>query len=320
MGSAETSGENRARRAAEAAINSPLLNNQNINGAKKILLSIVSGQDAELQMDELTEITDYMQESAGDEAEVIFGHGIDANLGQNIRVTVIATGFETPDEMTVRLKGEDEVFEAPRFKPEPIITPKKVDEREVFDLESSKGLSQYNIFGQDSEKKSREVEWEITSKRVEEEPEEEEKSEVAGDLDFEFDFEERKLSKEEIDDITFDFEKAFDVVDDEPEQNEFDEEEDFKLEELNEMAHPFSKKLQLIKARKQREEAIEQTRQRKELSTESFKEKWEVPAYERKKVALTKVPHSSEANISKYNLSDDNQLVGNNRFLHDNVD
>ena len=75
MGSAKTVGDNRARRAAEEALNSPLLNQQDIYGAEKILLSIISGDDAELQMDELTEITEFIQEQAGDDAEVIFGHG-----------------------------------------------------------------------------------------------------------------------------------------------------------------------------------------------------------------------------------------------------
>lgn len=97
MGSAMAEGEGRALRAAEMAISSPLLNNKDINGAQKILLSIISGEEAELQMDELTEITEYIQEKAGDDAEVIFGHGINTEHGQSISVTVIATGFESPE-------------------------------------------------------------------------------------------------------------------------------------------------------------------------------------------------------------------------------
>ena len=93
MGSAITKGENRARRAAEEALNSPLLNNTDIQGAQKILLSIMSGDQAELEMDELSEITEYIQHKAGEDAEMIFGHGTDDTLGQSIRVTVIATGF-----------------------------------------------------------------------------------------------------------------------------------------------------------------------------------------------------------------------------------
>ncbi len=93
MGSSITDGENRARRAAEEALNSPLLNNTDIQGAQKILLSIMSGDQAELEMDELSEITEYIQGKAGEDAEMIFGHGTDDTLGQSIRVTVIATGF-----------------------------------------------------------------------------------------------------------------------------------------------------------------------------------------------------------------------------------
>ncbi len=94
MGSGQAEGEKRALKAAEAALMSPLLDYKDIHGAKKILLSIVSGKDAELQMDELTVITDYIQEQIGTDAEMIFGHGSDAQLKENIRVTVIATGFE----------------------------------------------------------------------------------------------------------------------------------------------------------------------------------------------------------------------------------
>ena len=93
MGSAVTQGDARAIRAAEEAISSPLLNCKDIQGAQKILLSIMSGSDAELDMDELSEITEFIQDRAGDDADIIWGHGIDDSLGENIRVTVIATGF-----------------------------------------------------------------------------------------------------------------------------------------------------------------------------------------------------------------------------------
>jgi cell division protein FtsZ len=100
MGSGQAEGEARALKAAEAALASPLLDYKDIHGAKKILLSIVSGKDAELQMDELTIITDYIQDQIGDDAEMIFGHGSDPQLEENIRVTVIATGFEEKSKAT----------------------------------------------------------------------------------------------------------------------------------------------------------------------------------------------------------------------------
>lgn len=99
MGSATEEMEGRAIKAAEKAIASPLLNNVDIKGAQKILLSIMSGEEEELSMDELSEITEYIQDRAGDDAEVIFGQGIDPDLKKAIRVTVIATGFQTGEQI-----------------------------------------------------------------------------------------------------------------------------------------------------------------------------------------------------------------------------
>ncbi|MHB9147464.1 MAG: cell division protein FtsZ, partial [Candidatus Amoebophilus sp.] len=102
MGSAQAEGKDRARKAAELALTSPLLDYKDIHGAKKILLSIVSGQEAEMHMDELAIITDYIQEKVGEDAEMIFGHGSDKQLKESIRVTVIATGFDEDKEVTTR--------------------------------------------------------------------------------------------------------------------------------------------------------------------------------------------------------------------------
>jgi cell division protein FtsZ len=107
MGSAETRGENRALKAAEGALASPLLDNRDIMGAQRILLSIISGAEAELQMDELTEITEYIQSQAGEDAEMIFGHGVDPDLGDRIRVIVIATGFVSESARIIDAKKEE---------------------------------------------------------------------------------------------------------------------------------------------------------------------------------------------------------------------
>jgi cell division protein FtsZ len=95
MGMGSASGENRAIRAIENALTSPLLNSNDITGAKSILINISSGKgDHELTMDELGEITDYMYEAASDDALIIRGLSQDDTLGENISVIVIATGFE----------------------------------------------------------------------------------------------------------------------------------------------------------------------------------------------------------------------------------
>jgi cell division protein FtsZ len=96
MGTASASGENRAIRAVEGALNSPLLNDSNIRGARHVLLNIMSGSD-DISMDEFTEITDYIQEESGYSAELITGYGIDQSLGDNVNVTIIATGFQSND-------------------------------------------------------------------------------------------------------------------------------------------------------------------------------------------------------------------------------
>jgi len=92
MGSARSRGEGRALRAVEEALNSPLLNNNDIRGAQNILLNITSGGE-EVTMDEIGQITDYIQTKAGHDADLIWGNGVDESLGDDISVTVIATGF-----------------------------------------------------------------------------------------------------------------------------------------------------------------------------------------------------------------------------------
>jgi len=94
MGSAAAEGENRALTAVAQALNSPLLNDNDISGAQYVLLNITYG-DKEVLMDEITEITDFIQDEAGSTADVIWGHGYDATLGDKLSITIIATGFNS---------------------------------------------------------------------------------------------------------------------------------------------------------------------------------------------------------------------------------
>ena len=92
MGSATSSGSNRANDAIIKALDSPLLNDNKIDGSKNVLLLIVSGTD-EITIDEIGEINEYVQKETGNSANIIMGGGEDQELGNNISVTVIATGF-----------------------------------------------------------------------------------------------------------------------------------------------------------------------------------------------------------------------------------
>ncbi len=281
MGSACTEGENRAKRAAEEALASPLLNEKNILGAKKVLLSIISGEKAELQMDELLEITDHITEMAGDEAEVIFGHGIDPDLGESIRVTVIATGFETSVDQPQQQRQETK--------------------SKVIDLESSKPLrtqepntNQIDLFNNTGQTgyQNQEPSEEITERTYMFErinKEEDTKSVHTLGLDEEDELLER-IGKEQF--------------------QEFHDETEIKLD---------TKKAALMNQAKERIEKLK-TLKNKSINEDDYKDKWDTPAYIRRKINLQDVPHSSEKNISRYNLNDDNQILGNNKFLHDNVD
>jgi cell division protein FtsZ len=95
LGSAAVSGENRAHRAIEEALNSPLLNDNDIRGARWILININSSEgDHEFTMDEVEVIQDYLLSQAGENTDVILGLGYDSTLGDAIGITLIATGFE----------------------------------------------------------------------------------------------------------------------------------------------------------------------------------------------------------------------------------
>ena len=281
MGSATMEGEGRARKAAEAALVSPLLNNREIHGAKKILLSIISGEQAELQMDELTDITEYIQEMAGDEADVIFGHGVDAELGNNIRVTLIATGFDSNnigDKKQNKPANTKQIYSLD----EPVETPPV----EKQDLLGDLGL-------------------EPVLKETESEPE----LPLAEDAIFDSGYmflnpEEAKTNDDALfaDDTNVPTGK-------EPDLSVYG----LLPPDLQ------SKKDKLEIKRKERLSRLGET-EHQHLQPEEIKNKLDEPAYTRKKVKFEEVPHSSEKNLSRLSLNDENQILGNNKYLHDNVD
>ncbi|MBS4056729.1 MAG: cell division protein FtsZ [Bacteroidales bacterium] len=121
MGSAIAEGENRALKAIEEAMRSPLLNDSSISGAKNILLYITSGVD-EVSLDEVHEITDYIQGICGNNAEVIWGNGTDENIGNAIGITVIATGFASEDEIQIGMNQKTitvrPLYDTPAVQPE----------------------------------------------------------------------------------------------------------------------------------------------------------------------------------------------------------
>ncbi|MGD8320201.1 MAG: cell division protein FtsZ [Gemmatimonadota bacterium] len=113
MGTGFGEGDNRAQEAAQEAISSPLLDDVSISGARGVLINITGGLD--LAIDEVTQISSIIQEEAGEEAEIIFGAVHDPELEGQIRVTVIATGFDSAEEEKV-IRPD---FRRPRAQPQP---------------------------------------------------------------------------------------------------------------------------------------------------------------------------------------------------------
>lgn len=289
MGSAETRGENRARKAAEGALASPLLDNRDIMGAKKILLSIISGVEAELQMDELTEITEYIQQQAGDEGEMIFGHGVDPDLGDRIRVTVIATGFQAESKLPVNRK----------------------EEKKVIDLDRGQGWLFQNPNTDNSVNQSKDIQMRPKQEQPRPTPPTRET------------FEEKANERELF--FTGPFNKVEQSHDEEDDSLLRDDDFDPMTEKYGDQVINDEGMMELRKTKdrlqQQAEERKQHLKQRKqEMTKEEFNEKWSLPAYLRRGVKMNDVPHSSEQHMSKYNLNDDNSLLGNNKFLHDNVD
>ena len=269
MGSSITEGENRARRAAEEALNSPLLNNTDIHGAQKILLSIMSGAEHELEMDELTEITEYIQEKAGQDAEMIFGHGIDDTLGQCIRVTVIATGFAR-DAHSITTPATGGI-------PEPVVVAAPAVE-----AERQEATTNGAVMGNASAPF-------VPTFTAAPEP-----VRVMVDLNGPGTHNTPLLTGIPT------------GVPGEP---------------VLASSIPVASEARPRPALDA--QALERRRRLQELSNGLPPEavsQYDTPAYLRRQVKLENVEPSSAQNISRFNLSDDNELLGDNRFLHDNVD
>ncbi len=156
LGSAISESENRAVDAVQQALNSPLLNDNNIAGARNILINITSGAE-EATMDEIGQITDYVQSCAGEDADLIWGNGVDEKLGNAISVAVIATGFETNSIPELYMRNK-EMNKVPLEKAYPLQDQQNAEANtgfEVKDKSSGKG-TESNVITQ------REIEFDIS--------------------------------------------------------------------------------------------------------------------------------------------------------------
>jgi len=323
MGSALASGECRALRAVEQAMASPLLNDSNIRGARYVLVNITCGED-EITMDELGEITDYIQEAAGMTAEVIKGYGVDLSLGDKVSVTIIATGFdakgdvgnkfEKAPERILHILGDDTKKVESTFIPPVVTTPKVEEMTSYIKPEDNTPSSEWTS----------EAAWNTTAVNEENEKETSEP--------FTFIRDEKAETESETEQVPFQFEITNTNI---PPATE----EPFLIsnsndEEIIKSENVIENKENNIIAKVQNEEQLKKAQDRvsklKELNFRLLKspngltELENEPAYKRRNVNLDSTPHSSESQVSRYTLSEGEdkkiEIKPNNSFLHDNVD
>ena len=318
MGSFSAEGEDRAHQAVEGALASPLLKDSEIEGARYILLNISSGA-REVTMDEVSIITDYIQEKAGLSADLIWGNCTDESLGEKLSVTIIATGFQTSEERVHEEKNKKKISlltpeEAPLVRPiEPVnsfIQPKAEPSYEPV-LKTKEEVPQADLFGgmfaKTEAPKYQEPDNNIVRHTlIEEEPHVEEQKEQG----YEF---EVKLAEP-----NFVFETPVAVVEPvrtpEPEPMPVVGLDDDKSDES--MEEQLKKSKERILRLKDLSMKLRTTNGLQELENE--------PAYKRKQMQLQQVQHSSESQVSRFTLSNDQdggtEIRPNNSFLHDNVD
>jgi len=344
MGSAKASGENRALRAVQEAMASPLLNDNNIKGANYILLNITSGI-TEVMMDEIAEITDYIQDEAGSTAEIIWGTGMDETLGDNISVTLIATGFKSSTQLGSELEAKPAKLVHVLTKDEPVqklVTP-------LFETAAPIVAAVEPVVAQ---VETPEVEEEFTFEF--EVPREQEEA-VQEQVTMSFDIEEPFAEQDQINTFeeentlpegwevkTVNSEEVKEVVFERPSEpivakRLFDEpvlespvietpKEPSVISQLKREEFSLSNDLGTEEQMRQSQERIMRLKALSyRMKTPSgISELENEPAYKRKSVNLEKVPHSSESPVSRYTLSHDEQegpeIRPNNSFLHDNVD
>ena len=359
MGAYKSSGENRAKEAISKALESPLLNDNKIFGAKNVLLLIVSGTN-EITIDEIGEINDYIQDEAGNGANIIMGVGEDNELNDSISVTVIATGFDSDQQNQISNtepqkiihKLEEENLFSQLHNPEHKTIP--IDEQNL----------EENIV---DEKKVEENDLELTNSEkivhVLEMDEYEDQNFLNED---DYDFETKESSFDDLSCTSDDnellngsmedknnenlvewslFEKGIEeenkedeILIDNSEKLKFDEgyvefesklnnsKENNSIESSNKKNDVLPEENSISDFQKLRSE--ERRLRMKEFNYKFNKSKIndinDEPAFKRKGIDIDEVNNSEQQNISRTSLSEDEsnevKIRKNNSFLHDNVD
>lgn len=359
MGAYKSSGENRAKEAISKALESPLLNDNKIFGAKNVLLLIVSGTN-EITIDEIGEINDYIQDEAGNGANIIMGVGEDNELNDSISVTVIATGFDS-----------DQQNQISNTEPQKIIH--KLEEENLFSQLHNSEHKTIPIDDQNleenivDEKNVEENDLELTnSEKIVHvlEMDEYEDQNILDEDDY--DFETKESSFDDLSCTSDDnellngsmedknnenlvewslFEKGIEeenkedeVLIDNSEKLKFDEgyvefESKLNNSKENNLIESSNKKNDVLPEENSISDFQKLRSEERRLRMKEFNYKFnkskindinDEPAFKRKGIDIDEVNNSEQQNISRTSLSEDElnevKIRKNNSFLHDNVD
>jgi cell division protein FtsZ len=339
MGSAQAEGEDRALASIKSALNSPLLNDNNINGARYVLLNITYGE-CELTMDEINIITDYIQNEAGSNAEVIWGHGLDNSLGENINITLIATGFSTSatpvhglekpaETKMIDLEEESKVeISSPLSNPvsaATVLTP-------VNDFKAETGEKSISFEQEETINSSADSSTSFAQPFVYEIEEniEESSNLIVSDLNEN----DEDVVRNSDSQVVFDWEVE-EISDELPNsdlsttnapvsenkpviQYELDDENEFAAPERKIVLSPEEQQMKNM----ERVNRIKEHTMKLKLA-DGITEFENEPAYVRRNIHLSDESSPAEKTVSKFGLSDDNDgsvRIRGNSFLHDNVD
>ncbi|MCF8408939.1 MAG: cell division protein FtsZ [Crocinitomicaceae bacterium] len=341
MGSAYAEGEDRALIAIKTALTSPLLNDNNIDGARYVLLNITFG-DKELTMDEISVITDFIQNEAGANAEVIWGYGNDNSLGDKINITLIATGFsmastpvhglEKPAEINM-ISLEDDLkneINSPLGNPMASVTSiSSFPTRETIQPSTpvSNPIADYSseniVNSTENDESITRFELTMEESKLEEtksqEPVVNEIASVESATNVEFDW--------DVADSVNDFVSSESITNNEPVKSiETPEVIKFDLVDEEEPTVSFAKSS--LSPEEQQTIAQERFNRIRTMTTklknaDGINEFENEPAYVRRNLQINDSNPSTEKSFSRFGLSDDtngNTTLRGNSFLHDNVD
>jgi len=319
MGQAYASGDNRAIESIEAALDSPLLHDNNIKGAQQVLLKIVTGPgEKEIRMTELFNIKKHIQDVAGSDVNIIEGIGVEDGMDDEISVTVIATGFKVNKNLGPAKPQTPKVYDLEND--ETVVDKVEEEEEEAND-------SSVEFDTVETPQATLNFELDVETPTLNFSLEEEESSEESP-IDFPIQSENPQPQKEVISEVVEEDNVDEDEVvvhtlqmEEEAEEVITELKDEVEKDEFTQINHGISAEQMALRSRQRMDRLREITMK---LRTPSGLTDLESePAYKRREVELDDVAHSSESGASNYVLGeDDDKNIGikPNNFLHDNVD